>query len=147
MFKDMHMKGFIQKDCTFAGHSLGECSALASIANVLHISALVDIVFHCGITMQRAVERDLGNRLNYAMCVVNPSPVSPTFSDTALREVVDSIMTISGSLLEIVNYNIETSFQLHFLFYSNSDYLLGPTICLCRRACNTANHDQCPELP
>ncbi|KAF8969171.1 fatty acid synthase [Flammula alnicola] len=106
-FEDMRMKGFVQKDCAFAGHSLGEYSALASIADVLHISALVDVVFYRGITMQRAVERDSENRSNYAMCAVNPSRISPTFSDAALREVVDSIATISGSLLEIVNYNVE----------------------------------------
>ena len=98
------MKGFIQKDCAFAGHSLGEYSALASIADVLHISALVDVVFYRGITMQR----DSENRSNYAMCVVNPSRILPTFSDAALREVVNSIATISGSLLEIVNYNVES---------------------------------------
>ena len=40
-FEDMCVKGFIQKDCAFAGHSLGEHSALASIAD---ISALVDVV-------------------------------------------------------------------------------------------------------
>lgn len=106
-FEDMRMKGFVQKDCAFAGHSLGEYSALASIADVLHISALVDVVFYRGITMQRAVERDSENRSNYAMCAVNPSRISPTFSDAALREVVDMISTSSGSLLEIVNYNVE----------------------------------------
>ena len=100
------MKGF---HCAFAGHPLGEYSALASIADVLHISALVDLVFHRGITMQHAVERGSEDRSNYAMCAVNPSRISPTFSDAALREVVDSIATISGSLLEIVNYNIEVS--------------------------------------
>jgi fatty acid synthase subunit alpha len=52
-FEDMRVKGFVQKDCAFAGHSLGEYSALASIADVLHISALVDVVFYRGITMQR----------------------------------------------------------------------------------------------
>ncbi|KAF7311699.1 Fatty acid synthase subunit alpha [Mycena indigotica] len=52
-FEDMRMKGFVQKDCAFAGHSLGEYSALASIADVLHISALVDVVFYRGITMRR----------------------------------------------------------------------------------------------
>ncbi|KAF8638240.1 hypothetical protein AX17_002262 [Amanita inopinata Kibby_2008] len=106
-FEDMRMKGFIQKDCAFAGHSLGEYSALASIADVLPISALVDVVFYRGITMQRAVERDAQNRSNYAMCAVNPSRVHKTFSDAALREVVDSISVLTGSLLEIVNYNVE----------------------------------------
>ncbi|GLB40343.1 putative protein with domain of unknown function (DUF1729) [Lyophyllum shimeji] len=106
-FEDMRSKGFVQKDCAFAGHSLGEYSALASIADVLPISALVDVVFYRGITMQRAVERDAQNRSNYAMCAVNPSRISKTFSDAALREVVDSIAVITGSLLEIVNYNVE----------------------------------------
>jgi hypothetical protein len=54
-------------------------------------------------------------------------------------QVVDSIATISGSLLAIVNYNVEASFQLHFLFHSNSDCLLVLAICLRRRTCNTTN--------
>lgn len=106
-FEDMRVKGFVQKNCAFAGHSLGEYSALASIADVLPVSALVDVVFYRGITMQRAVERDSQNRSNYAMCAVNPSRISPTFSDAALREVVDNIALHSGALLEIVNYNVE----------------------------------------
>jgi fatty acid synthase subunit beta len=110
-FEDMRVKGFIQKDCAFAGHSLGEYSALASITDVLHISAL-DVVFYRGITMQCAVERDSENRSNYAMCAVNPSRVSTTFSDAALREVVDSIATRTASLLEIVNYNVEVSLTI-----------------------------------
>lgn len=106
-FEDMRVKGFVQRNCAFAGHSLGEYSALASIADVLPISALVDVVFYRGITMQRAVERDSENRSNYAMCAVNPSRISKSFSDAALREVVDTIAVITGSLLEIVNYNVE----------------------------------------
>ncbi|KAJ7082253.1 hypothetical protein B0H15DRAFT_785828 [Mycena belliarum] len=57
--------------------------------------------------MQRAVERDSENRSNYAMCAVNPSRIFKTFTDAALREVVDSIATSTGALLEIVNYNVE----------------------------------------
>ena len=57
--------------------------------------------------MQHAIERDSKNRSNYAMCAVNPSRVSKTFSDATLREVVDSIATLTGTLLEIVNYNVE----------------------------------------
>jgi fatty acid synthase subunit alpha, fungi type len=115
-FKDMRVKGFVQNDCASAGHSLGEYSALASIADVLHISALVNVVFYRGITMQRAVERDSQNRSNYAMCAVNPSRISKTFSDAALREVVDSIAATTGFLLEIVNYNVEVSCIHSFMF-------------------------------
>ncbi|THV07258.1 fatty acid synthase [Dendrothele bispora CBS 962.96] len=106
-FEDMRAKGFVQQDCAFAGHSLGEYAALASIADVLPISSLVDVVFYRGITMQRAVERDSEGRSNYAMCAVNPSRISKTFSDAALREVVDTIAATTGALLEIVNFNVE----------------------------------------
>jgi fatty acid synthase subunit alpha, fungi type len=114
-FEDMRSKGLIQKGCAFAGHSLGEYSALASIADVLPISSLVDVVFYRGITMQRAVERDEHNRSNYAMCAVNPSRVSATFSDSALREVVEAISQHTSLLLEIVNYNVEVGQGLHRL--------------------------------
>ena len=82
-FEDMRSKG-----SAFAGHSLGEYSAPASIADVLHISALVDVVFYCGLTMQCAVERDFQNRSNYAMCAVNPFCVSQTLNDAALRMIL-----------------------------------------------------------
>ena len=130
-FEDMRMKGFVQKDCAFAGHSLGEYSALASIADVLPISALVDVVFYRGITMQRAVERDSQNRSNYAMCAVNPGRVHRTFSDAALREVVDSISVSTSSLLEIVNYNVEVC-DKNIETPKLTDDFLGATICLCR---------------
>lgn len=48
-FEDMRVKGFVQRGCAFAGHSLSKYSALAFIADVLLISALVGVVFHRGI--------------------------------------------------------------------------------------------------
>ena len=53
------MKGFIQPDATFAGHSLGEFSALASVTDILPNSYLINIVFYCGLTMQHGVEQHL----------------------------------------------------------------------------------------
>ncbi len=41
------------------------------------------------------------------MCAVNPSHVSKTFDDAALREVVDTISNVGGCLLEIVSFNVE----------------------------------------
>ena len=84
-FEDVRSKGFIQKGSVFAGHSLGGYSAPASIADVLYISALVDVVFYRGLTMQCAVERDFQNHSNYAMCAVNPFRVPQTLNDAALR--------------------------------------------------------------
>ncbi|KAG8997734.1 3-oxoacyl-[acyl-carrier-protein] synthase [Tulasnella sp. JGI-2019a] len=111
-FEDMRSKGLVQNNCGFAGHSLGEYSALASIADAMHISSLVDVVFYRGITMQRAVERDAQNRSNYAMCAVNPGRIAASFDDAALREVVDTIATRCQVLLEIVNYNVEVGSSL-----------------------------------
>ena len=54
-FEDMKAKGLVQRDCVFAGHSLGEYSALAAVGDVLPIESLVDIVFYRGLTMQVAV--------------------------------------------------------------------------------------------
>ncbi|KAF1974834.1 beta subunit of fatty acid synthase [Bimuria novae-zelandiae CBS 107.79] len=105
-FEDMRSKGLVQRDSTFAGHSLGEYSALAALAEVMPIESLVSVVFYRGLTMQVAVERDETGRSNYSMCAVNPSRISKTFNEQALQYVVENIAEQTGWLLEIVNYNI-----------------------------------------
>ena len=105
-FEDMRAKGLVQDDSTFAGHSLGEYSALAALAEVMPIESLVSVVFYRGLTMQVAVERDETGRSNYSMCAVNPSRISKTFNEQALQYVVENIAEQTGWLLEIVNYNI-----------------------------------------
>ena len=105
-FEDMKAKGLVPRDSTFAGHSLGEYSALAALADVMPIESLVSVVFYRGLTMQVAVERDEAGRSNYSMCAVNPSRISKTFNEEALQFVVNSIAEETGWLLEIVNYNI-----------------------------------------
>lgn len=105
-FEDMKAKGLVPRDSTFAGHSLGEYSALAALAEVMPIESLVSVVFYRGLTMQVAVERDATGRSNYSMCAVNPSRISKTFNEEALRFVVANIADSTGWLLEIVNFNI-----------------------------------------
>ena len=105
-FEDMRAKGLVQRDSTFAGHSLGEYSALAALADVMPIESLVSVVFYRGLTMQVAVERDETGRSNYSMCAVNPSRISKTFNEQALQYVVENISGETGWLLEIVNYNV-----------------------------------------
>ncbi|GAB7357067.1 hypothetical protein MBLNU459_g7883t1 [Dothideomycetes sp. NU459] len=105
-FEDMLSKGLVQRDSSFAGHSLGEYSALAALAEVMPIESLVSVVFYRGLTMQVAVERDETGRSNYSMCAVNPSRISKTFNEQALQYVVENIAETTTWLLEIVNYNI-----------------------------------------
>lgn len=108
-YEDIKSKGLVPSDVMFAGHSLGEYSALSSLANVMPIESLVDVVFYRGMTMQVAVPRDELGRSNYGMCAVNPTRVSPSFNDAALRFVVDEVSEKTGWLLEIVNYNVENT--------------------------------------
>ena len=105
-FEDMRSKGLVQRDSCFAGHSLGEYSALAALAEVMPIESLVSVVFYRGLTMQVAVERDETGRSNYSMCAVNPSRISKTFNEQALQYVVENIAEETNWLLEIVNYNV-----------------------------------------
>lgn len=105
-FEDMLAKGLVQRDSSFAGHSLGEYSALAALAEVMPIESLVSVVFYRGLTMQVAVERDEAGRSNYSMCAVNPSRIGKTFNESALQYVVENIAETTGWLLEIVNLNV-----------------------------------------
>lgn len=105
-FEDMRHKGLVQRDSSFAGHSLGEYSALAAMAEVMPIESLVSVVFYRGLTMQVAVERDAAGRSNYSMCAVNPSRISKTFSEQALQYVVETVSETTTWLLEIVNLNV-----------------------------------------
>ena len=106
IFEDMRSKGLVQRDSSFAGHSLGEYSALTALAEVMPIESLVSVVFYRGLTMQVAVERDAQGRSNYSMCAVNPSRISKTFNEQALQYVVENIAEETNWLLEIVNYNV-----------------------------------------
>ena len=105
-FEDMRSRGLIQRDSVFAGHSLGEYSALAALAEVMPIESLVSVVFYRGLTMQVAVERDSEGRSSYSMIAVNPSRISKTFNEQALQYVVDNIAEETKWLLEVVNYNV-----------------------------------------
>ncbi|PWN49564.1 fatty acid synthase [Violaceomyces palustris] len=108
-FRDLQERGLIVKDAVFAGHSLGEYAALASVAGMMRLKDLVDVVFYRGMTMQKAVPRKNG-RSSYGMVAVAPAKAFPKKSsispDSALAKVVDLLCQESGELLQIVNYNV-----------------------------------------
>lgn len=76
IFEDLRSRELISSNLTFAGHSLGEFSALGSIAEIMPIERLISVVFFRGLTMQMAVGRDDAGRSNFSMCAVNPALVS-----------------------------------------------------------------------
>ncbi|KIO22202.1 hypothetical protein M407DRAFT_55317, partial [Tulasnella calospora MUT 4182] len=57
--------------------------------------------------MQPTVERYSENRPSHATFAVNPSRSSPSFNDTALQEVVDTISRRPETWPEILNFEVE----------------------------------------
>ncbi|KAH7063090.1 putative fatty acid synthase subunit beta [Macrophomina phaseolina] len=106
-FEDMRANGLVQEGALFAGHSLGEYGALAAMARFLDARTLIKVVFYRGLTMQVAMERDAFGRTEYGMAAANPGRVGKWFNETMLKEVVGLVAETSGSLLEIVNLNVE----------------------------------------
>jgi fatty acid synthase subunit beta len=127
IFEDMRARGLVSEESSYAGHSLGEYSALTCMTEVLPIESLVSLVFYRGLTIQVAVEREEGGRSNFAMCAVDPSRVSKgmldlysplylidithtnaaiAFDEAALLFILRSISKESGWLLELVNFNV-----------------------------------------
>ncbi|KAH8681839.1 fatty acid synthase [Xylariales sp. PMI_506] len=105
-YRDMQAAGVVDTDCHFAGHSLGEYAALASITDFMPFEALMYIIFCRGMTMQSAVERDEKGRSAFSMVAVDPSRVRKDLSDSGLRDLVALIQRQSGFFVEIVNLNI-----------------------------------------
>lgn len=107
-YQTMRSHGLECPGCSFAGHSLGEYAALASVAQVMEIETLVEVVFYRGMCMQVAVKRDEEGRSPYGMAAVNPSRVGKTFGQAQLQQLVAAISAQSNDLLlEIVNYNVK----------------------------------------
>ena len=76
IFADLRSKGLVSERSLFAGHSLGEYSALVAVADIMPIENLASVVFYRGLTMQACVERDENGRSEYSMLSVDPSRVS-----------------------------------------------------------------------
>ncbi|KAF2500058.1 beta subunit of fatty acid synthase [Lophium mytilinum] len=105
-FEDMAARGLIAQNSMYAGHSLGEYAALCAIADMMPLEQILSIVFYRGLSMQVAVERDEQGRSEFGMMAVDPSRVTPSFEIKDLEATVSSISKTTGSLLEIVNYNV-----------------------------------------
>ncbi|KAN0066591.1 fatty acid synthase alpha subunit Lsd1 [Thecaphora frezii] len=111
-FRDAQHRGLVVADAAFAGHSLGEYAALASVAGMMRLEDLVDVVFFRGLTMQNAVPRTKG-RSSYGMVAVAPIKAlagsgkrSAAAADAALAAIVDLVGRESQELLQTVNFNV-----------------------------------------
>jgi fatty acid synthase subunit beta len=94
------------KLAAFAGHSLGELAALACMTDAFPLETMLKVAFARGVCLQVAVSRDEQGRSDFAMVAVDPSRVGRAFTEVRLTELVHGIMASTGSLLEVVNFNV-----------------------------------------
>lgn len=105
-FQHLRAREMVQRDARYAGHSLGEYSALGSFTTLMSFEALLDLVFHRAFTMQNALPKDANGDTGYSMMAVDPSRISKSFGEADLQQLVQLIQERAQSLVEIVNYNV-----------------------------------------
>ena len=100
----LETRGAFLPGSPFAGHSLGEFSALAA-ARVMPLEATIEIVYQRGLTMQNLVERDENGESPFAMSAILSRP-SIGLNQAKIQELVEAAVQETGKTLEIVNYNV-----------------------------------------
>ncbi|SDS39876.1 type I polyketide synthase [Corynebacterium timonense] len=88
----------------YAGHSLGEYTALASLANIFDLEAVIDIVYSRGSAMGSLVPRDAEGNSEYGMGALRPNMIGVAADE--VEGYVARVAERTGEFLEIVNYNI-----------------------------------------
>lgn len=96
--------GALVEGAYFAGHSLGEYTALSSYGEVFPLEVVLAIVFHRGTTMHHLVPRDEAGRSNYRMGALRPNQLGLT--DKEVVDYVESVGEAAGEFLQIVNFNL-----------------------------------------
>jgi len=101
---ELREAGAFAADAVCCGHSVGEYNALAAVADVLPLEAVVDLVYHRGLTMHTLVPRDAEGRSNYRMGVVRPHYAG--LDHAGAEALVREVAAATGEFIEIVNYNV-----------------------------------------
>ena len=89
----------------YAGHSLGEYTALASLGNIFDLESVIDVVYSRGSAMGTLVERDEHGRSDFGMGALRPNMIG--VSGGQVEDYVAQVAQDTGEFLQIVNYNIE----------------------------------------
>ncbi|GAB3597680.1 3-oxoacyl-[acyl-carrier-protein] synthase 2 [Corynebacterium faecale] len=97
--------GAIVDNSLYAGHSLGEYTALASLGNIFELEGVIDVVYSRGSAMHSLVPRDAQGRSDYALAAFRPNMIG--LSGTEVENWIDRVAEESGEFLQIVNYNVD----------------------------------------
>ena len=96
--------GALVEGAAFAGHSLGEYTALSAYGRVMPVETTISIVFQRGSTMHTLVERDEHGASNYRMGALRPNQAGIKAAE--VEDYVARIAQQTGEFLQIVNYNL-----------------------------------------
>ncbi|SDN63074.1 fatty acid synthase, bacterial type [Actinomyces ruminicola] len=96
--------GALVESAAFAGHSLGEYTALSAYGRVMSVETTISIVFQRGSTMHSLVPRDDTGASNYRMGALRPNQAG--ISAAEVEDYIRGVSEASGEFLQIVNYNL-----------------------------------------
>ena len=96
--------GALVEGAAFAGHSLGEYTALSAYGRVFPVETMISIVFQRGSTMHTLVPRAEDGSSNYRMGALRPNQCGIGASE--VEAYVAEISQRTGEFLQIVNYNL-----------------------------------------
>ncbi|MFT7580499.1 MAG: fatty acid synthase, partial [Myxococcota bacterium] len=95
--------GALVPGAVVAGHSVGEYNAIC-VTGIMSLEAVIQIVWHRGLTMHLLVPRDARGRSPYRMGVIRPHHAGLRHADVGT--LVDAARAQSGAFIEVVNYNV-----------------------------------------
>ena len=96
--------GALVEGAAFAGHSLGEYTALSAYGRVMPVETTISIVFQRGSTMHSLVPRDHDGASDYRMGALRPNQAG--IGAEEVEDYVASISQATGEFLQIVNHNL-----------------------------------------
>ncbi|QQM68212.1 type I polyketide synthase [Actinomyces weissii] len=96
--------GALVEGAAFAGHSLGEYTALSAYGRVMPVETTLSIVFQRGSTMHTLVERDEQGASRYRMGALRPNQAG--VSAEQVEGYVAEVSQRTGEFLQIVNHNL-----------------------------------------
>ncbi|KID60191.1 Fatty acid synthase subunit beta [Metarhizium brunneum] len=104
----LHLKshGLVDPNALFAGHSLGEYTALSAIGAIMPFEQILSVVFYRGLVMQSSVTRDANGCSHFSLMAINPSRIRKGLTTETLQTLVSAIAAATGNLLELVNFNV-----------------------------------------
>lgn len=105
--EDLRAQGVFVDDAVYAGHSLGEYTALSACAEIFPFEQVLEIVYQRGSAMHHLVARDDKGQSNFRLGALRPNQMG--IGEDEVHDYVAGISAACGEFIQIVNYNLAGS--------------------------------------